>query len=127
GTSPTTHGIDDTGQFRTRLCRIRGNSPHSTPTGHQHSEGGRSRPRFCRLNDRSLAPLAVTIAATAAAATAAPALAVAGRALFLAGARRGVLRSLDQLLGADRATVLVLLQQLETDTPARLVDLLHDH
>src|SRR5437870_4846577 len=53
--------------------------------------------------------------------------AVAARAVLLGRARRGALRPLDQLLGADRGAVLVLLDQLQADPPAGLVDLLHEH
>ena len=54
--------------------------------------------------------------------------AVAARTAILAGlARRGVLRPLDELLGADHRLALVLLDELEADAAARLVDLLHDH
>src|SRR5579884_1295128 len=40
--------------------------------------------------------------------------------------RRGVLRTLDQLLRLDEAAVLVLGHELEPDPAAGLVDLLHD-
>src|SRR5205809_908042 len=72
----------------------------------------------------SLAPLAV--AATSAAAAPA-ASAVTRRSLLGALAGRCVLRPLDQLFRADRVTILVLLDQLQADPSARLVDLLHEH
>src|SRR5690242_14835855 len=67
----------------------------------------------------SLLPLAARAAATAAA--------VAPRALLARLARRGVLRPLDELLGRDEATVLVLLDELEADAAASLVHFLHEH
>src|SRR5207253_8885272 len=97
-----------------RLCARRGNERR-----------GRPKPPSSKCLDRtSLVPLAVP--APAAAATAAAALAVA-RALLLARARRCALGALDQLLGTDSRTVLVLLDQLQADPPTRLVNLLDEH
>src|SRR5438477_12405603 len=76
-----------------------------------------------------LVAVALAIAARPAVTSAAttPAAAVATRPLLLALAGRCVLGPLDQLLGADRRAVLVLLDQLEADPAARLVDLLDEH
>src|SRR5438309_7273928 len=76
----------------------------------------------CRTG--ALAALAVAPAATAAATS----FAVATPRTFLRTlARRCVLRPLDQLLRRHSAAVLVLLEQLQADAPASLVDLLHEH
>src|SRR3954452_17242361 len=71
--------------------------------------------------ERALA--ARTATAAAAASTAAV---VASRAVLLRGPRRRILRPLYQLLRRDHPAVLVLVDQLETDTAAGLVDLLDD-
>ena len=76
----------------------------------------------------SLRAGAFAVAARAAAAAAAAATAaVAARPVLARLARRGVLRPLDELLRRDELAVLVLLDQLQADPSARLVDLLHEH
>src|SRR6185436_8953360 len=89
-----------------------------------------SRPPSLRLLvGPSLTALAVppTAAAATAAAATTTASAVARRAVLARLTRRSVLRTLDQLFGTDRVAVLVLLDQLEADPAASLVDLLHAH
>src|SRR3954447_2554479 len=83
--------------------------------------------RWCQTPLAELfAPRAFTLTAGATTATAAGT--VAPWAAVLAGlARRGVLRPLDELLGADQVLALVLLHELEPDPSACLVDLLDDH
>src|SRR5690242_20793831 len=68
----------------------------------------------------------VVAARPAAAPAAATTAAIAARPVLLRRTRRRVLRALDQLLGLDEASVLVLRDELEPDPAARLVDLLHD-
>src|SRR6266511_758941 len=70
---------------------------------------------------------ALAARATAAAAATAAAVAVAARTLLARLARRRVLRPLDELLGRHRLAVLVLLDELQPDPAARLVDLLDEH
>src|SRR5436190_15079756 len=73
-----------------------------------------------------LTPAVGSLAAVAAAASTAP-ITVAARPLFGPLARRRVLRPLDQLLRRHGIAVLVLLDELEADAAARLVDFLNDH
>src|SRR5207253_5286581 len=74
----------------------------------------------------AVARAAITVAATAATASAAAIAVAAARPVIALLARRCVLRPLDQLLGRDDRSVLVLLDQLEADSAPLLVDLLHD-
>src|SRR5262249_37060723 len=82
---------------------------------------GRPEPPFTRLLGG-----ARRAGRAASAAASAPPLAVAARTLLRPLARRRVLRPLDQLLRRHGVPVLVLLDQLEPDPAARLVDLLDD-
>src|SRR5205814_1757086 len=66
-------------------------------------------------------------AAAAAASSAASPLAVSSTAIVLALARRRILRPLDQLFRRHGRPVLVLLDQLQADAAASLVDFLHPH
>src|SRR4051794_35946853 len=115
-----------------RVCADFAPAPHpgSRVAEHRGTTRAASRPPSLRLLvGPSLAALAVpsTAAATAAAATTTAPIAVAGRAVLARVTRRSVFRPLDQLFGADGVAVLVLLDQLEANPAAGLVDLLHEH
>src|SRR5215468_1778999 len=93
-----------------------------TRTGDLNAEGADD---ACR--PPSGVQLLAVVAARAAPAAATSAATITARPVLFRRTRRGILRPLDQLLRLDEIAVLVLRDQLETDPPAGLVDLLDDH